>query len=171
MSPEARAAAAEIALLRKEMAEDLAALEEPERELSSIAGRWEQAREERPWVVVAAVDLHAWYGGLEAALERVARVIDQSLPAGERSHRELLLRMATDVPGVRPAVVADESVRELEELLKFRHFFRHAYRVQLDPSRVAEHTQRLLRLAPEVRRQLAVFDSFLAQALAEVTRE
>lgn len=52
--------------------------------------------DEAPWVSHAAVALHAWYTGLESALERVARALDAEVPEGERWHRDLLSQLTVE---------------------------------------------------------------------------
>jgi len=47
--------------------------------------------------------------------------------------------MALDIPGVRAALLAEESMKKLAlELLKFRHRFRNLYGEDLDPEKTAE---------------------------------
>ncbi len=171
MSPEGRAAAAEIALLQTGLKADLDALGRHEAELAQLAPQWEQLQAQRPYVALAAVALHAWYTGLENALERIARVIDQHVPAGPRSRTELLEQMQGELPGFRPPVLPSELFIDLDELRKFRHFFRRAYHVELDAAHVGAHLYRLLRIGPRVRGALARFDEFLAASLDQLPHE
>jgi len=41
-----------------------------------------------------------------------------------------------DLHGIRPAFLPADSVRDIRELKGFRHLFRHAYDLDLDPARV-----------------------------------
>ena len=107
--------------------------------------------------------LHGWYTGLEALLERVARQIDGRIPAGDRSHRELLSQSMVDVAGSRPAVLPRSLEPGLLALLAFRHFFRHAYGVKLGPARLRLELERLLLLEPVVSRELDEFAAFLQE--------
>jgi len=117
----------------------------------------------------AAVALHHAYGSVEALMERIAREIDGSLPAGSDWHRALLHAMGLDVEAVRPALFSRASVRTLQEILGFRHFFRHAYAVELDVARLQELSRRLCRSAPDILAEIDAFDGFLAQ-MAEQAR-
>jgi hypothetical protein len=54
------------------------------------------------------------------------------------------------LPGLRPAVIAPELLRELEELKRFRHFFRDAYVLELDPDKTRENGERVLRIHPQL---------------------
>ena len=111
--------------------------------------RW-QPHPSRPDLALAAVALHAWYTGLDRLLERVVRQLDGEVPEGDSWHRELLFQVTTTLPGVRPAVLPEALRDGLFDLLGFRHFFRHAYRVDLDPARVRATLDRLLGLEPKV---------------------
>jgi hypothetical protein len=108
-----------------------------------------------------AIGLHGWYTGLETALERIARAIDQRVPTGENWHRNLLSQASAEVPGVRPAVLPRWLHVDLGELLEFRHFFRHAYGVNLDLGRLQDNVDRLLRVWPDVAGAFGGFDEFL----------
>lgn len=58
---------------------------------------------------------------------------------GDRADRyrtDLPTAMAVDVPGVRSAIPAPSTLPPLRHLPAFRHFFRHAYSVTLDPAKI-----------------------------------
>jgi hypothetical protein len=111
----------------------------------------------------AAVALHHAYGAVEAALSRLARTLEGSVPAGADWHQQLLHSMALAIPEVRPAFLAPETYTALRKLLAFRHFFRHAYAVSLDRAQLAD----LRRVAVDARgwlgRDLDAADAFLAE--------
>jgi hypothetical protein len=44
--------------------------------------------------------------------------------------------LKTEITGVRPALLSEDVERNLNELRAFRHFFRHAYGVELKPEQV-----------------------------------
>jgi len=75
--------------------------------------------------------LHDFYCGVEKIFERIALAIDKSLPEGENWHIELLLQMAKPFDGIRDAIIAEESLQNLKEYLRFRHLFRHIYGFEL----------------------------------------
>ncbi|MBN1422324.1 MAG: hypothetical protein JXP34_26350 [Planctomycetes bacterium] len=80
--------------------------------------------------------LHHIYTGIEGIFERIALALDGSVPGGPRWHRDLKRAMALEMAGIRPAVLREETVRQLEEYLAFRHFFRHAYAIEPDWTRI-----------------------------------
>ena len=73
------------------------------------------------------------------------------------------------MPGVRPPVLPEATRRPLLALLAFRHFFRHAYAVELDPARLRDDVDRLKAVAPGVDAALDAVDDFLAEALRSLT--
>lgn len=113
-----------------EITDDLGALEK-------LADRLQVARTSLPdppdptRVMAIAAYLHHVYTGMESIFERIARTIDRRSPSGDRWHSELLLSMGVELEGVRPAVLGEVTRAHLSRLLRFRHFFRHAYRIDL----------------------------------------
>lgn len=77
--------------------------------------------------------LHRWYTACEAALERIERVIVGSVPGGEAWHQDLPRLASLEIPDARPPVLARVTSQALLPYLRFRHFLRHAYAVELDP--------------------------------------
>jgi hypothetical protein len=98
----------------------------------------------RPVQALVAVDLHDYFTAAEAFFERIARAVDGEVPAGPDSHRELIDQMAADLPPLRPPVITARQRTWLHGLRVFRHFFRHAYAIGLDPARLRGHADDLL---------------------------
>ncbi|HVT06472.1 MAG TPA: hypothetical protein VHO67_03400 [Polyangia bacterium] len=89
---------------------DIAALKERERETRELVARWDvEATLGRPELVLVAVNLHGWYTALESTLERVARLLDQSMPVGSSWHIDLLEQMRLDMPGLRGPLLPKEA--------------------------------------------------------------
>ena len=57
--------------------------------------------------------------GLEHLFEKIAALVDESIPTGSNWHQELLRQMNIEVPGVRPAVISAELRTALEEYRGF----------------------------------------------------
>lgn len=171
MAPEERSALATLARLRREIGQDRSAMKahlgEARESLAQLSG----GHPDRPWPSHAAVTLHAWYTALETLLERVARDLDEEVPRGDGSHRVLLSQAMTDIPGVRPPVLPQALSTDLLSLLSFRHFFRHAYAVELDTGKLRTELQRLLTVAPQVDAALDAFDGVLVAAERSLTKE
>ncbi len=96
-----------------------------------------------PEAALVAMSLHHAYQAFESLLERLSRALGLPLPTGERSHQVLLEEAGIDIPGVRSALVPEEARRAWQELLRFRHFFRHAYHVDLEPSELTTNREHL----------------------------
>ncbi len=165
MSPEAVAAAATLARLNGELNADRSAMGARADEVRELLADWGQRSSDRAQLALAAVALHAWYTALETLLERVARTIDRTVPGGNRSHAELLSQMMVEIPGVRPAVLKRACESSLIALLSFRHFFRHAYAVELDPLRLEAELRRVDSIEPKISQSLAEFEAFLNAAI------
>ncbi len=92
--------------------------------------------------------LHDAYTALEMALERLVVAVDGDRPRGADFHRQLLLRAARPIPEVRPAIIPEEVIEDLSELLGFRHVFRHSY-VAYRAERAVPNVEVALRVVPQ----------------------
>jgi hypothetical protein len=153
---------AEVHRLRAEVKSDRIAFEARLDELSTI----DVASGNAAVLAQAAVALHHAYGAVEAALARVARLLEGSLPQGADWHQQLLRTMTLEIPSVRPAVVSQLSATHLQKLLAFRHFFRHAYAVAWDREQLATLARVARDLAEPLARDLDALDEFLAKLAA-----
>ena len=108
-----------------------------------------------------ALNMHAFYSGLEKLFELIAEHIDGSLPEGAVWHRDLLSRMADDLPGVRPAVISKETARELDQYRRFRHLVRNVYATNLKPERISELVEAVPETWSKVSAELQAFSEFL----------
>lgn len=79
--------------------------------------------------------LHNLYNAIENYFLRVAKFFENGLE-GATWHRDLVNRMAHEVPSVRPALLDRDTLEPFHELRSFRHTFRSLYDRRLDPRRV-----------------------------------
>lgn len=77
------------------------------------------------YLQAAALSLQNFYMGVEQAFEEIAKQVDEFLPMGASSHRELLEQMALEIPNVRPPVLQAETLERLNEYRGFRHVVIH----------------------------------------------
>jgi hypothetical protein len=82
-------------------------------------------------VTALASVLHSFYNGLENIFLSIVKGIDNDIPTGAQSHRDLLTRMTQSTSGRAP-VLTIETAHQLADYLGFRHFFRHSYSFFLD---------------------------------------
>ena len=82
-------------------------------------------------LLALAAILHSFYVGVENVFKRIAVEVDGGLPHGAAWHRKLADSMA-DETAARGAVISRNLHERLQEYLRFRHVFRHAYTFYLD---------------------------------------
>lgn len=83
-----------------------------------------------------AYALHNLYSGLENSFDQISRSFENHVVDREQWHRELMLKMFLEIPGLRPAVLPSRVRPLLNELRSFRHVFRHSYDFHLDPRKL-----------------------------------
>jgi len=108
-----------------------------------------------------ALNLHAFYTGVERLFELIARRVDHTLPTGETWHRDLLKQMGKDIPGIRPAVIDKESALDLDDFRRFRHLVQNIYTFNLVPDKMMNLIQTLPDLWAGLRAELLAFAEFL----------
>lgn len=82
-------------------------------------------------IAAVATVLHSFYTGLENVFTSVAKGIDNSVPSGGQSHRDLLRQMSQETERRMP-LVSKRTAKTLSEYLGFRHFYRHSYSFLID---------------------------------------
>lgn len=117
--------------------------------------------DDEAYLKAAALDMQAFYTGVERAFEAIAREVDGSLPQGPDWHRALLQQMSARIPGTRPPVIGAETRAALDTLLAFRHVVRNVYTFNLVPERIRDLAEGVDACAHRVDRDLAVFAEFL----------
>lgn len=75
--------------------------------------------------------------------------------------------MILHIPGIRPALLSEESFKALDELRAFRHVFRHAYSYGLDDERVIFLLRRVLKQKSVVLDDMEQFKAQIASSVDE----
>ena len=104
-----------------------------------------------------ALQLHNLYSAAEGLFEIVAEACENHVDGGGGYHTSLLRRMRVAVPGVRPAVVAEETLRLLDGLRRFRHVVRHAYDAEIDGRQLRIVVESARTLRPMLRQDVEGF--------------
>lgn len=112
-------------------------------------------------LIVIAYHLHNLYNAFENVFQNITAVFENAVDDVERWHVQLLERMRLDVMPLRPAVIDDRAYDALDELRRFRHLFRHAYTMKLDPLRLQLVMRKALALKAIYADQLEQFIEFL----------
>jgi len=110
-----------------------------------------------------ALNMHAFYSGLERLFELIARHVDGSLPQGVSWHRDLLYQMADDALDVRPAVISEDIARELDQYRRFRHLVRNVYTMSLEAEKISGLVECLAEIWPKLFAELEAFSRFLEE--------
>ena len=130
------------------------------REIETIYERIEERRarfsETAEGIDSMAYQIHNLYSAFEQLFETVVHFFENRLEE-QRYHVDLLRRMRLEIEGIRPVLVSDEAYILLDELRRFRHFFRHAYTADLKPENLEDLLSKAERLRPVHRRDVAEF--------------
>jgi len=108
-----------------------------------------------------ALNLHAFYSGLERIFEKLAAIVDGAVPSAANWHQELLVQMQTEIPSVRPAVISEPLKEALEEYRGFRHVVRNVYSYHLKPEKLKLLVDNLESTFKTASEELAAFGAFL----------
>lgn len=114
------------------------------RAIEILESRLRDSTESR-WAA-AAFEINRTYNILEKAFERLCETFENHLQKTGRYHDTLIERVTLELKGIRPAFLPAEAVRDVRELKGFRHLFRHAYDLDLDPARITEAAERATRV-------------------------
>lgn len=135
-----------------------------ERAMAAARGRPE---EQDLYLDSAALNLHDFYAGLERIFRHIAATLDQSVPSGPEWHRELLRQMNVALPQIRPQVVSGETIKAIDEYLRFRHVVQNIYSFEFDPERIGHLVQRLRPSFEQTKAELLAFAGFLNKLAQE----
>ena len=109
-----------------------------------------------------ATDLADIYMGIERIFERIGREVDMHVPRGSQWHKNLLAQMAEKRPE-RPPVISENTRRELEELLKFRHKVTNIYGKELRYEMTIPHAKSIGELFERVSEDMNRFTNSLVR--------
>lgn len=123
--------------------------------------RWQKALRDEDYLGSVAFDLHSFYQGVERIFEAIAKSIDRTVPSGDRWHKRLLVQMTEEIPGIRPAVISEETRTALDSYRTFRHLARNIYTFNLDAKRIRSLVENLPDTVEKVCKDISVFLDFI----------
>ena len=160
-------AEAELRRLAGEIADARRRLGELAREIASL-DPGPQGDLARAPLALIAVDLHSYYTALESLLERILVAIEGKAPIGTAAHAEILRLATRPIEAVRPPLLDPTRLDALDELRRFRHFFRHAYALDLSHLKLRRALDPFAALHTGVDADLAGLLEFLHRLLDEI---
>jgi len=107
-----------------------------------------------------AYQIHNLYNAVEDLLKIVAAHFENQITDTARWHSALLQRMTQDIPGIRPRLLSESSYLNLNNMRGFRHFFCHAYGVNIDYEQLAMNLDKARLLGPSLTQDV---ENFLKQ--------
>jgi hypothetical protein len=128
---------------------------------TEIAREWDHVVQQRTRAVsvdpgagdaeaaLVALSLDHAYQAFESLLVRVERALGLAEREGPTWHVALLDDAGHPIERVRPALYPPQAASAWDQLLRFRHFLRHAYAVPLDPERLRANVARLTQAVDE----------------------
>ncbi len=108
-----------------------------------------------------AMKVQQFYTALEDLLKQIAKSFENHIDTMTNFHKELLIRMNTEIPKIRPAVISHQNYIFLDKLRAFRHFILHAYDCELNENELLLIQKKLEEDYPSLQSELQSFRSFV----------
>jgi uncharacterized protein YutE (UPF0331/DUF86 family) len=89
--------------------------------------------------------IHNFYNGIENILKQIFKSRSIEIPEGSSWHQELLVRAKDQ------NLISEDLADKLKEFLAFRHFFSHAYALDLHPSRIESLSEKIKQIFEQVK--------------------
>lgn len=107
-----------------------------------------------------------YYTCIETFLFRTSQLFENSLEQ-EKWHKSLLNKMNLEIPGIRPAVISQQSFEFLDEFLRFRHFRRYYFNLSYDWDKIQLLIKKYDEVHPLLLSDLQQFIDFLNSLCSE----
>jgi hypothetical protein len=104
-----------------------------------------------------ALRTQQFYTAIEDLFKQIAKSFENHIENMANFHKEILVRMNTEIPKIRPAVLSRESLSLLDKIRSFRHFIRHAYDCELDEKELRLIQEKLTSSFQSVEEDLRTF--------------
>ena len=110
-----------------------------------------------------AYHIHNLYNAVEDLLKIVATYFENNITETAKFHIALLSRMTQTIPGIRPALISQETFLILNSLRGFRHFFRHAYGTPIEYEQLKNILDKSMNLLPLLVEDVNIFVNTISQ--------
>jgi hypothetical protein len=151
-----------IAVLKSEIEKDTEKLNKLFKRFSASYKEFEKTGEYSK-LIESAFYINQICTGFERIFKSIMRTFENTIE--DYWHKSLLERMNLEIKGIRPALLSDESFYCLNELRAFRHFFRHAYDVDIDKDKFKIVAKKALKLKKKYKSEIDKFLNFLDELL------
>jgi hypothetical protein len=111
---------------------------------------------------VFALKAQQFYTAIEDLFKQIAKAFENHIEDLSSYHKELLIRLNTEIPGIRPRVISKETYLLLDKIRSFRHFIRHAYDCELSESELVKIQSSLSTQAQALEKDLQEFRKFVS---------
>ena len=95
-----------------------------------------------------AVLIHNFYNGIENVLKQIFQLKLIKIPTGSSCHQELLLTAKNE------NIISEKLADKIKEYLGFRHFFTHAYALDLNPEKIESLIENIIETFDEFKEEI-----------------
>jgi hypothetical protein len=112
-------------------------------------------------IIHSAYLMHNLYNAWEDMFKEISVCFENNVERSSGFHKNILLRMKISIPGLRPQILSDGSYELFNELLGFRHVFRHAYNYNLDPEKLQQLRNKVLKGRVQIENDIELFRKYI----------
>lgn len=146
-------------------------MEELKRTVHVINKRYKEIKsgkvDAQVYIESIALNLHAFYSGIEEGLKSIADLTGEGLPGGQDWHAKLLRLMARPLNRVRPAVLSKKTFESIAEFKSFRHVARVKYPFMLDGDLVLNLCRKVNKAHKDFIADIAKFTLYVKKELSK----
>lgn len=130
-----------------------------------VAEAWERAltKEDDYYIDAVALNLQSFYTGLERIFTAIASQIDENVPSGNEWHKDILRQMSTEIKLIRPQIISQELVNQLDNYRGFRHIVRNLYAFNFSKANIEKLVLALPKTYNDLQNEINTFLEYLEE--------